>query len=408
MAKIAKPKATPLPANLSYLRSIEPTDGVMYSVAVKSTSFGGLAAVLENKKDDESFVVTPVRVTETTARGTISFDDKVIPESRINQGEKSLDNANLALIEQARLDADAEYLLVRSSVRFAGHATDPGMCSEPEFAAEVAEFLAAYKGAKGFEELALRYVLNLATGSWLWRNQFGDGLQVSLSIAGTSVIVYEEDVDVSKGFTLMAIADGEVRNKVAKIVERVADALGGGKKVRVTVVALINLGASAEVYPSQEKESVGIVRVARNPEKVKTEKILAKGQMSDGSYVAVMHARKIGNAIRRIDTWHGVENVGAIAVEVYGANTHKSQAYRAYGGKDLFSSLKSPKALQDSLVASGLNGTHHFVVACLIRGGVFGFASASKKNKTAEGDTPAAGPSEPAEGATVAPAEEAQ
>lgn len=391
MAKTKQINAIILPANLSYLRSIEPTEGVMYSVAKTAATFKGLASVLAGKNDD-SFVKTPVKVTETTVRGTISHDSTFTPSSRVGVSEKSLTAANIAAIEQARLAADAEYLFVDTTVRFSGHAATPGMCSEPEFPGKVAEFLTAYKDAKGFEELALRYVLNLASGAWLWRNRFGDGMQVSLAIPGINVILGDLDVDLSEGFTLNAIADGEPRNVVAQIVARVAQALAGEGSIAVKVSALVRFGAAAEVYPSQEMASDGTQRTSS-----KTEKILSKAMMSDGSFVATIHARKIGNAIRTIDTWHGVDNVGAIAVEVYGANTHMSQAYRAYDGKDLYSSLKDPQALKDSLESGGLTGTHHFVVACLIRGGVFGFASAAKKNKKA--DAPAEAPAAVAEAA---------
>lgn len=140
---------------------------------------------------------------------------------------------------------------------------------------------------------------------------------------------------------------------------------------------LVRLGKGSQVYPSQEFSSDSTQAVAGE----KPTKILSKICDTQWRLVATIHARKLGNAIRTIDTWHGLPGVGAIAVEMYGANTQESVAYRIGTGKndkDFYTLFKDVEAMADELAAgpASIRGDHHFVVACLIRGGVFGFGAA--------------------------------
>jgi CRISPR-associated protein Csy3 len=86
---------------------------------------------------------------------------------------------------------------------------------------------------------------------------------------------------------------------------------------------------------------------------------------------AAMHSEKIGNALRTIDTWYAEnenENAKAkaIAIEPYGSVTSKGVAYRITKN-DFY-----------VLFLAWLNGKQisveqqHYVIAILIRGGVFG------------------------------------
>ena len=86
-----------------------------------------------------------------------------------------------------------------------------------------------------------------------------------------------------------------------------------------------------------------------------------------------MHSQKIGNAIRTIDTWYPTpeegESVGPISVEPYGAVTSRGKAYRQPTQKADFYSLFDRWILNDHKPELG---NQHYVVANLIRGGVFG------------------------------------
>ena len=89
---------------------------------------------------------------------------------------------------------------------------------------------------------------------------------------------------------------------------------------------------------------------------------------------AGMHSQKLGNAIRTIDTWYPKEedeNLGPIAVEPYGSVTTQGKAYRQPKQKADFYSLLDSWMLKDQAPTVE---QQHFVMAILIRGGVFGDA----------------------------------
>ncbi len=89
---------------------------------------------------------------------------------------------------------------------------------------------------------------------------------------------------------------------------------------------------------------------------------------------AAMHSQKIGNALRTIDTWYssfsdGDDSLGPIAVEPYGSVTSQGKAYRQPKEKQDFYTLLDGWVLKDEIPESG---NQHYVIANLIRGGVFG------------------------------------
>ena len=132
--------------------------------------------------------------------------------------------------------------------------------------------------------------------------------------------------------------------------------LRGENFALLTVNAFVHLGAGQEIFPSQE-----LVLDSNS----KKSKVLY--QVSD---VAAMHSQKVGNALRTIDTWHPmVESLGAIAVEPYGSVTSRGVACRQPKEKMDFYTLL------DKWVTKGekpAKEQQHYVMAVLIRGGVFG------------------------------------
>ena len=85
---------------------------------------------------------------------------------------------------------------------------------------------------------------------------------------------------------------------------------------------------------------------------------------------AGIHSEKIGNAIRTIDNWYTIENIESvkapIAVEPYGSVPNRGQAYRI-SKTDFYTLLINWLENEDIS-----EDDQHFVVANLIRGGVFG------------------------------------
>jgi CRISPR-associated protein Csy3 len=126
------------------------------------------------------------------------------------------------------------------------------------------------------------------------------------------------------------------------------------------VTAYAKVGKAQEVYPSEE--------LVLDKGQGKKSKIL---YAVDG--VSAMHSQKIGNALRSIDTWYpefGTESGnGAIAIEPYGAVTNMGKAFRTpkekkdfYTFFDKFAQGEKLENIEDE----------HYVMAVLVRGGVFG------------------------------------
>jgi CRISPR-associated protein Csy3 len=136
--------------------------------------------------------------------------------------------------------------------------------------------------------------------------------------------------------------------------------LAGDSYAFVTVVAFVKLGQGQEVFPSQE--------LILDKGKSDTSKVLYR--VKD---MAAMHSQKIGNALRTIDTWYpAADEVGPIAVEPYGSVTNRGKAYRQPKEKMDFYNLLDNWITKDQ--APELE-QQHYVIATLIRGGVFGKAS---------------------------------
>lgn len=82
--------------------------------------------------------------------------------------------------------------------------------------------------------------------------------------------------------------------------------------------------------------------------------------------------KKIGNALRTIDTWYPVpegETLFPIAIEPYGAVTNLGKAYRNPKAKADFFTLFDRFACGVTL---DKKEDEHYVMAVLVRGGVFG------------------------------------
>lgn len=291
----------------------------------------------------------PISLQEKAVRGTISNRLKNAISSDPMKLDAEIQKPNLQLVDTAALPADADTLKVVFTLRVLGELATPSVCNDMAYQEALQGIIGDYIRETGFHELACRYATNLANGRFLWRNRIGaEAIQVKVSTEAESwqfdSYTYSlRDFD-QRDASLKALAD---------VIER---GLSGESWVLLTVEAQVKLGAGQEVFPSQElvldsnsKKSRVLYQVAN---------------------VAGIHSQKIGNAIRTIDTWHPkVAELGAIAVEPYGSVTSRGVACRQPSDKVDFYNLL------DSWVTKGVKPEpeqQHYVMAVLIRGGVFG------------------------------------
>jgi CRISPR-associated protein Csy3 len=298
---------------------------------------------------------TPIKIREKSVRGTISnrlkstdpkFKDPALLDAEVTK-------ANPQTVDNAALPFDADTLKVSFTLRVLGDLATPSTCNDPEYQKKLSAVINNYIGENQFTELAKRYAINIANGRFLWRNRVGaEKVEVHVTIDNETIIFDSYKI----GLNDISELNDDEKNKLAKLAAVIQKGLAGQSYSFVEVNAFVKLGHGQMVYPSQEMVMGG----------GKGDKSKFLYQLND---VAAMHSQKIGNALRTIDTWHSeADEVGAIAVEPYGSVTNRGKAYRPVKQNDFYTLLDG-WILKDKV--PNLD-QQHYVMAVLIRGGVFG------------------------------------
>lgn len=295
---------------------------------------------------------TPILVGEKSVRGTISNRLKNAIASDPVKLDAEVSKANLQTVDTAALNHSTDTLKVDFSLRVLGGLDMPSTCNIPEYQQVLAEKIHAYQEETGFTELAQRYAQNIANARFLWRNRVGaENVRVDVQAADKQFTFNSYEFDL-RAF--------DEKQQVAELAALIQQGLTG-EAVFLKVSAFAKLGEGQAVFPSQEL----VMDKDKGDKTGKKSKFLYQ---IDGQ--AAMHSQKIGNALRTIDTWHpAVEEVGPIAVEPYGSVTNRGAAYRQPKEKMDFYKLLDGWMLKDQAPAIE---QQHYIMAMLIRGGVFG------------------------------------
>lgn len=306
----------------------------------------------------------PVRIQEKSVRGTISNRRKTKDQDPAKL-DADIANPNLQRVDVAALPLGADTLKVQFTLRVLGGVGEPSACNDADYRKKLVATVGAYVQEHGLGEVARRYAANLANGRFLWRNRFG-AEQVEVQVAhlreGQAAAQWTFQALNHSLRDLKAPADETPAvNAVASLIE---SGLSGRAHVLLQVTAYARVGAGQEVYPSQE-----LILERGRGDKSKTLYAVGDGERA----VAAIHSQKVGNALRTIDTWYpGADENGPIAVEPYGSVTTQGRAYRQPKDKADFYNLLDAWILKDKAPALE---QQHFVVATVIRGGVFGEAA---------------------------------
>lgn len=330
---------------LAFERKLDPSDALFFS-----GSWDGRATSKE---------WPAVNVREKSVRGTISNRLKTKDQDPAKL-DAAIENPNLQTVDVATLPADADTLKVSFTLRVLGGAGTPSACNNADYQRKLQSTVKSYVNAHGFTELARRYACNLANGRFLWRNRLGAeqiAVQISQLVDGQAEQTWTFD---ALGLSLRRFdAPTEAAPALAQLSALIADGLASNRHVLLQVTAFVRVGAGQEVFPSQELIL----------DKAKT---IKSKTLYTVSSIAGIHSQKIGNALRSIDDWYaGAEENGPIPVEPYGSVTTQGKAYRKPTDKVDFYSLLDNWLLKDRVPATE---QQHFVMATLIRGGVFGDA----------------------------------
>lgn len=331
---------------LAFERKLDPSDAVLS------------AGKWEHIDQSADWPGIPVR--EKSVRGTISNRLKAKDQDPAKL-DAAIDKPNLQTVDVATLHTQADTLKVSFTLRVLGGAGTPSACNNAEYQSKLLSTVRGYVEAQGFTELARRYAHNLANGRFLWRNRVGaEAAQVIVARMVNGVPAQQWKFDAlslsTRDFTV-TVGDEQALNELSQVI---AQGLASQSHVLLQVTAFVRLGMGQEIYPSQE-----LILDKGNSGKSKTLYTV------DG--VAGIHSQKIGNAIRTIDTWHPeAAELGPIAVEPYGSVTTLGKACRRPGEKMDFYNLLDNWLLKDKTPDVP---QQHFVIATLIRGGVFGDAA---------------------------------
>ena len=296
-----------------------------------------------------------VEVRPKSVRGTISNRLKTKDQDSVKL-DAAIENPNLQTVDVATLPADADTLKVSFTLRILGGAGTPSACNSADYQAKLLATVQTYVQSLGFGELARRYVHNIANGRFLWRNRLGAEqieIQVAQLVQGQAFETWTFDA-LAHSLRDFSTASADL----TLLAELVAQGLAGSCHLLLQVTAYVRAGAGQEVFPSQE--------LILDKEKAGKSKTLytVRG-------IAAMHSQKIGNALRTVDTWYPDETgqMAPIAVEPYGSVTSQGKAYRQPKAKMDFYSLLDGWVLKDQVPDAP---QQHFVMANLVRGGVFG------------------------------------
>jgi len=323
-----------MPTVLAFDRKLEPSDALMYS--------GNWEAI----KTDEAW--DKIKLFERRNRAVKSnFKQEVLEDEE--ELQKQIAEANLAWGDDAALLHEHDTLKVRFSLRVVSGIDQPSVCNRPVFEDAFTERVGGFV-QKNLDDLAKRYAYNIANGRFLWRNRVdADEAIVIVTHPSLSVPLEFNTFDYSLKETSSS------NESVAKLAELIKTALLGEKGTLLTINAYVKLGSGQRVWPSQE--------MVMNT---------AKGEKSRHLFslngCAAMHCEKIGNALRTIDDWYPdfEKTHKPIAIEAYGSVTQRGVAYRS--SRNDFKTLLL-KWLNDKELSSD---DKSFVVAMIIRGGVFG------------------------------------
>ncbi len=299
----------------------------------------------------------PLPVQEKSVRGVIDhrLEGKQASQTHV---EANIENPNLQTVDYCALGMEEDTLRVRFNLQVAGK-IGPCACNNPVVADKIDEMTEKFAEKQGFQELCNRYVQNMANGRFLWRNRLGaEKIEVVITM-DEEKYVFDALSIPTKNFDNL---DDEAVKGIESISHNMASVLSGNKShVNLAVDACVKKFPGLEVYPSQE------LVTDNSRGRGKKSKHLFVAEAKEGN-AAALHPQKVTNAIHTIDDWYG-EAIYPISVNSYGVVTTQGHPYRVVGQSDFYT-------LFDKAMASGSDvldpDDKNFVMAMLVRGGVFG------------------------------------
>ena len=294
---------------------------------------------------------TPVLIREKSVRGTISNRLKSNIANDPLKLDAEVQKANLQTVDVAALDEDKDTLIVIWTLKVLPFKGEPYLCNEKEYHQALTSKISGSLN-DSIPELAHRYACNIANARWLWRNRVNaESIKITVENQNEKV-----EIANAKQIPLNEFNENAEIKRIAEWIQQGFD--DNGQNTLLTITAEVQIGMGQEVFPSEE-----LVLDKGNSKGGKSKVLYKNGQGKAG-----LHSQKIGNAIRTIDNWYPNAEF-PIAVEPYGSVTTMGTAFRQPKSKQDFYTLFDNWILKDQEPELQQK---HYLLAILIRGGVFG------------------------------------
>lgn len=310
---------------------------------------------------DNRSQITPLALQEKSVRGTISNRLKAAIKGDPAKLNAEVEKANLQRVDACALEPQQDTLSLQFTIKVLGGIAKPSACNNAQFKQSYSAATNAYISEHGFTELARRYASNIANARFLWRNRVG-AEKIEVQVKAKNSKVNESWTFDATQFSTRHFDFNDPQ--IDQLANHIATALASEDDfVLLDINCFVQVGKAQEVYPSEE------LVLDKSTSKEKKSKILY-----DVKGIAAMHSQKLGNALRTIDTWYPEftepqTSAGPIAIEPYGAVTNLGKAYRTPSAKQDFYTFFDAWARGEKLARIE---DEHYVMATLVRGGVFG------------------------------------
>ena len=188
---------------------------------------------------------TPVMVVRHGIRGTQNVNKDGDAEKSTAANAKRQEVSNIQTTDTAKLDANAQALAVRFSLRFldldnvlfacAPSSTDADDLVR-QYRDSVASFIERAKTSDGLNEVAARFARNIANGRWLWRNRtIARQITVRVSVAGKALASFDALATPLNHFN-------DISADERKVAAYIADGLRGDDDAGLDIEAQLDFG----------------------------------------------------------------------------------------------------------------------------------------------------------------------
>lgn len=358
-----------LPAHLTYEKSLAPTSGLMF------------ARTYDGEK-------LPLSLHLLQGRGAPS-------DHSAGYGKKDCDLGEWIPLQQdiCQLPSNASKLVIEFGIKYMPRSLTPYSCNDPEWCDLLEQLAQLYAKKGGYHYQTYCQMKALFMGLPFWRNN--DGEDMSLSIINISDKIFPPYLFQGLPASVEMLKDTNM-SQFYSLVKAVSQALSGEReKLRLHVTATLEKMALEEVHPSEKF-------IQQLPDSKKEYLHRKKQYQKAREYAyyklgnirqAMINSTKIGAGLRW-DLWNraGI----ATPVSVYGLYVKGRSTLRGRGSRQdfyyLLSNIKShietlKKFNGDMFTEESIKALAeiHYIMACLIKGGIYNKESAkTKKSKATE------------------------